>query len=413
MHTLPVTTQLIYKKAIRRSLNKSDEDLTNKRQPASSKLALRIKHNVFSRRKSKGTDIRLMVAFKYNFITLNTAPRGEFPNITIEHRSARANWDEKDYKDKSDHNDENDRVNNEAELEPGSDVLPAENGHSQEGPLSTPTLIPHALLSPDDDSPLRPDPYSSGSACVTARLALAHAANKEMDMRDILVRSCCEGSYLIQAGFNQEMLDSNQGLLQEIYLFLQYELHSLKAEKIATIFSPFPVIIYTPNATYQYSPLQETEYTWNLWRRHGIFRSDIQEQRGDKILAPSDAGENSMKSSGSTSGSSNTGTTVEESDSPCGDQDDYDRGGGDDNDSSSEGSRERDDEDGNADNPNLTPKTYRDACSTREVSIPFSSTLTVSGENYQPSVRYKTNASIDIKVSIPILKSSIYLVVTK
>lgn len=328
----------------------------------------------------------------------------------------RASWDEKDYKDNNNHNDKNDQENNEAELELGSDVyiLPAENGHSQEGPLSTPTLIPYPLLSSDDDSPLRPDSYSSGSACVTAGSALAHAVSKEMDMRDILVRSCCDGSYLIQAGFNQEMLDSNQGLLQEIYLFLQCELHSLEAEQIATIFSPFPVIIYTPNATYQYPPLQETEYTWNLWRRHGIFRPGIQEQRGDKILAPSDTGENSMKSTGSTSGSSDTGTTEGESDSPCGNQDEYDRGGGDDNDSSSEGSRERDDEDGNADNlPNLTPKAYRDACSTREVSIPFSSTLTVSGENYQPSTRYKTNASIDIKVSILILKSLVYLVITK
>lgn len=60
MHTPPATTQLIYKKSIRRrrrSLNESDVYLKNKKRPVSSNLALRIKHNVFSRRKSKGTDL--------------------------------------------------------------------------------------------------------------------------------------------------------------------------------------------------------------------------------------------------------------------------------------------------------------------------------------------------------------------
>lgn len=258
---------------------------------------------------------------------------------------------------------------------------------------------PSAISIGDNGLP-QTDSNSPGQ-CVTAEPALLHAISKEAELRDVLAEFCCEGSYLIQVGFNQDMLHSNQGLLQEIYLYLESEVHSTQAEKIAGTLDPFPVVIYTPNTTHHYSPSQ-SEDLWDLWTLRGIFCSEIPKQKAADTLAPSDAGGNSTNPAGTTGFSSASGGTGGHSGDSGAHQDGHDQTGGDSNGSNGQnnGGEDRGDDEDAGNHGHVQVKIHPDRnCSTREISIPFSSTLTLSGEKKQPSTRYRTNACVDIKVS--------------
>ncbi|KAF9464515.1 hypothetical protein BDZ94DRAFT_1255906 [Collybia nuda] len=196
------------------------------------------------------------------------------------------------------------------------------------------------------------------------------------------------------------MIGSNQGLLQEIYLFLEYDPDSSNIEKVAAIFEPFPVTVCTPSTTYHH-PSHDVEDVWNLWRLRGIFSSEIRGNGVANMSSPVDADDNSMKSTGGSATSSNASDGTNEYRNPSeGGGSKEDRGGNSSDDNGGEDQNDDDDDDdGTIDNLSSAARRIgQDTCNTHEVSIPFSSTLTVSGGSHQQCARYKTNASVDITI---------------
>ncbi|KAF8074722.1 hypothetical protein FPV67DRAFT_594382 [Lyophyllum atratum] len=93
--------------------------------------------------------------------------------------------------------------------------------------------------------------YEPHTTVQTPDLAFDHACSKEAEIRHALRQLQYEGSYLIQTGFNQEMLHIGQ-VMEEIHVFLDVNIplsqeHILS--KFEPLFSPFPGSINTPDTT--------------------------------------------------------------------------------------------------------------------------------------------------------------------
>lgn len=232
---------------------------------------------------------------------------------------------------------------------------------------------------------LPPPTYSSQK--ITADLAADHVTANGTELLNTLTRYGWEGSYLVQVGFNAELLRLEQGLLQEIYVFLESELDPAVAKQLAAILDPFPVTIYTPQE-YRHVPwLPESESIWDLWILRGIYRESIQSQ----AAAPVDG--NEYRKSTNNSAFSQTGSASGSGQGSGGNK-------GADNrppNRTGDSSGGYGDAGGNADN---IFNANAERASTRELSIPFSSTLTCAGESPHSPIRFRTNACVEIKVFV-------------
>jgi hypothetical protein len=122
-------------------------------------------------------------------------------------------------------------------------------------------------------------------SCITAQLALDHATAMEMNVNGAL--ALCEipgGAFFIQVGFNEDMILLGRGALQEIYIYVNFEIPgdaSPVLNELGKALSPFPGMLLTPTTPHRIpvfseegTTLHETEF-WGLVEDRGIFRRDL------------------------------------------------------------------------------------------------------------------------------------------
>lgn len=88
-----------------------------------------------------------------------------------------------------------------------------------------------------------------------AQLALDQVNAKCVEVRDTLCSACgiSDGAYLVRVGFNEDMIRLGTGILQEIYVHINFDitgdtvslLHSL-----GKVLCPFPSMLFTPTMTH-------------------------------------------------------------------------------------------------------------------------------------------------------------------
>jgi tetratricopeptide (TPR) repeat protein len=115
-----------------------------------------------------------------------------------------------------------------------------------------------------------------------AQLALDHVTTHMDGIKNTLEHigsGNSNGAFYVQTGFNEDILFLGQGILQEIYIYINFDLSDDKIvlDQLGKQLSPFPGILFTPTTSYAiplvssegYS-LDETEI-WNLWEANQVF----------------------------------------------------------------------------------------------------------------------------------------------
>ena len=257
-------------------------------------------------------------------------------------------------------------------------------------------LVPNEELAPsnkESPSPESKDPvWYPKSRHVTADDALAHVYRLEPVLRAALAPTGFEGDYIIQVGFNEEML--HQGtILEEIHLLLNGTL-KLPEEGIQMIFeplfAPFPGIIYTPDETF-YLPIDPPSQgiVGRRLRWEGKLRTTVDSGQGPEGTGSSPDSEKTNVSRKKTRAMDNSRKTSDgygpddgdSGDGPGEDEDD-DKGKG------GKGLREGDG--GQKGTGKGRPRGPR--C----INIPFNSTLLTTGIDGE--YRFTTRARVEIRV---------------
>lgn len=255
-------------------------------------------------------------------------------------------------------------------------------------------LVPRELAPSDKESSSleSKDPVRyPKSRHITADDALAHVYLLEPALRVALAPTGFEGDYVIQVGFNEEML--HQGiLLEEIHLLLNGTLR-LTEEDIRMIFeplfAPFPGIIYTPDETFYFSidpPSQGIAGRRLEWE--GKFRTTVDSGKGTEGTGSSLDSEKTITSRKKTSAKDNSRAHRKASDG-------Y---GSDDGGSSDRSSDDEDHDDKGKRGVDGGPKRKGKERShgPRAINIPFNSTLLTTGIDGE--YRFTTKARVEIKV---------------
>ena len=81
-----------------------------------------------------------------------------------------------------------------------------------------------------------------------AEAALQHSRQKEGEIAQIMSLAGPETDYILQAGFNESLIQRGVGHLQEIYLFVDTSIPSNSPifELLGKAFSPFPGVVWMP-----------------------------------------------------------------------------------------------------------------------------------------------------------------------
>jgi hypothetical protein len=92
-----------------------------------------------------------------------------------------------------------------------------------------------------------------GARLIVPQAALDHAVAHESSIRQALETACTtDAAYIIQVGFNEDMLQSHQGTLQEIHISLNFDIQPNDEpqilDRLSRILSPFPCTVHTPSA---------------------------------------------------------------------------------------------------------------------------------------------------------------------
>jgi hypothetical protein len=93
---------------------------------------------------------------------------------------------------------------------------------------------------------------------IVAQAALDHVLTQESSIKQAL-QSCCpmipDAAYLIQVGFNEDLIQSQRGILQEVHIFVNFDFQKVDVtrilDRLGQILSPFPCVIATPSACLQ------------------------------------------------------------------------------------------------------------------------------------------------------------------
>jgi hypothetical protein len=131
-----------------------------------------------------------------------------------------------------------------------------------------------------------------------ADLAYDQAAAMEGELVNALAQCGWEGSYLIQVGFDEELLRLERGILQVIHIFLEFDLNAALLKRIAVILDPFPVTIHTSEEHHHVPCFPEDQHTWDLWILQGIYQPSIKSQAPAAVAEPMDGSEASGKGTG-------------------------------------------------------------------------------------------------------------------
>lgn len=214
---------------------------------------------------------------------------------------------------------------------------------------------------------------------ITADLAFAHASSKEIEICDALRRCQYDGYYLIQVGFNTELMHMGR-YEEEIYIFLEHVVFPEIGTALSMILAPFPGILYTPGLSTPIDPMIPSSEPKDL----------LYTLRSHSGTSPANSGKSvpqtgpGNRSSGNQGGEGNDprrdkGKDVNKSGGhgPPGDNGDPD--------GSPDGN-------GDPDGPKSGPK---GPCL---ISIPFRSTLFTRESQDEPSIKFVTTSHIDIKV---------------
>ncbi|KAF9466870.1 hypothetical protein BDZ94DRAFT_1249987 [Collybia nuda] len=79
------------------------------------------------------------------------------------------------------------------------------------------------------------------SSIITPHLALKHIRERDDDLHRALAEAGCQGTCVVQAGYNLEMLKKSGGMLQEIIVTIQDKgIPRTLIPELADIFFPFP-----------------------------------------------------------------------------------------------------------------------------------------------------------------------------
>ncbi|KAF9460924.1 hypothetical protein BDZ94DRAFT_1265083 [Collybia nuda] len=235
----------------------------------------------------------------------------------------------------------------------------------------------------------RNKPSNMSGHCLAAGRAYDCVTKHEELIVSTLTRCGWEGEYMIQVGFNEELLRLEQGTLQEIHIFFENDVDMFVRERLVAILEPFPIHFHTPSATHCVPefPLKENSF-WESWARHGIYRAINQPAMDNDTQSWTGGGSHSFPSAKSSSeGGSDGARSGREREGSNSGSDDSESGDGDDN--------------GNSNFSKILGKRVQKPTH-RGLSVPFSSTLTCEGDDMalglHPSMRFKTHACIDIKM---------------
>ena len=118
---------------------------------------------------------------------------------------------------------------------------------------------------------------------VTAQLALEHATTQFPKIGSALSLACRmpDAAYLVRVGFDEDMMCRGQGALQEIYIYVDFDIPSdsnLVLDELGKILSPFPSILFTPTMLHRVPIVSATgevlheKEAWELFENCHIFQ---------------------------------------------------------------------------------------------------------------------------------------------
>jgi hypothetical protein len=121
---------------------------------------------------------------------------------------------------------------------------------------------------------------------ITAQHALNHAHGQCLNVGRVLAPACgiADGAYFIQVGFNKQMIRRGTGALQEINLYVNFNIPGdvdSVLNELGKLLSPFPSKLFTPDVLHPI-PFVSTEgkileeaKVWVLLRNHKIFQQAL------------------------------------------------------------------------------------------------------------------------------------------
>ena len=256
-----------------------------------------------------------------------------------------------------------------------------------------------------EEAPLEKKPSASSSRDqawhltsrhITADQASSHAHNLEPAIRVGLARAAFEGRYMIQVGFDESILQHGT-LLEEIHLLLDGNLRLPERDIcmiFAPIFAPFPGIVYTPGETF-YVPIDPPA--------QGILGFRL-ESRGSHASGKSGT---TTQGAGS-SGNARKGSEDQNKKSAKGEGRPHRKMPGGEPDPGDSPSDDDDEGDNGKKAGEGEPKGKGRQRGPRVITIPFQSTLSITGLNGECD-RFITNAGIDITVRFARRNSGLHL----
>lgn len=113
--------------------------------------------------------------------------------------------------------------------------------HEAQSPSTFPSMSDAASTEP------------TSTQVITADMALQHIVDKEAIILSTLGKCNIHGSYAIQVGINEEVLRIGQGILEEIYIYIDFDIPSelmSVIDQLASICYPFMAILHTPSTSH-------------------------------------------------------------------------------------------------------------------------------------------------------------------
>lgn len=126
-------------------------------------------------------------------------------------------------------------------------------------------------------STIAPTPLDK-TMCITAASALRCVTEKMTKILEILQHGGYEGTYLVDVGFDEEVLNRDEGILEVIHIFLENKVRGRVAQDVASTLFPFPVLFDTPNGGHRFRMPPTDSKMWDLWTIHGIYHPWIKPQ---------------------------------------------------------------------------------------------------------------------------------------
>lgn len=226
--------------------------------------------------------------------------------------------------------------------------------------------------------------------CITAASALRCVTDKMSEIHDILQRGEYEGTYLVDVGFDEEVLTRDEGILEVIHIFLENKVRCRVAQDVAATLFPFPVLFDTPNGEHHFRTSPTDSNMWDLWIIHDVYHPWIKPQSknlnstppmdGSETSGARDGGAISRQVGEGTGGNGRSGKgkqPIRGSDDGAGDN----RGG-----------------DGGDNRVGQFEQIMHKDRRTQKFAIGFSSILNCHGGGKERDLSFRTNAQTTIKV---------------